>query len=95
MHIQARARTHVSTYAHTRTLAQTYVNASVNISKFTHASIHTHANTHARTHPECIQSVFRFLNVLNAFLCIVFHLRNEFNFSGVHGAMNRSGSRAK
>ena len=25
----------------------------------------------------------------------VFHLRNEFHFSGVHGAMNRSGSRAK
>ena len=25
----------------------------------------------------------------------VLHLRNEFNFSGVHGAMNRSGSRAK
>ena len=24
-----------------------------------------------------------------------FHLRNEFHFSGVHGAMNRSGSRAK
>ena len=24
-----------------------------------------------------------------------YHLRNEFNFSGVHGAMNRSGSRAK
>ena len=23
------------------------------------------------------------------------HLRNEFHFSGVHGAMNRSGSRAK
>ena len=23
------------------------------------------------------------------------HLRNEFYFSGVHGAMNRSGSRAK
>ena len=23
------------------------------------------------------------------------HLRNEFNFFGVHGAMNRSGSRAK
>ena len=23
------------------------------------------------------------------------YLRNEFNFSGVHGAMNRSGSRAK
>ena len=26
---------------------------------------------------------------------IVFNLRNEFHFSGVHGAMNRSGSRAK
>ena len=26
---------------------------------------------------------------------IVFILRNEFHFSGVHGAMNRSGSRAK
>ena len=23
------------------------------------------------------------------------YLRNEFHFSGVHGAMNRSGSRAK
>ena len=29
----------------------------------------------------------KFLNVI--------HLRNEFHFSGVHGAMNRSGSRAK
>ena len=27
------------------------------------------------------------------YLCI--YLRNEFHFSGVHGAMNRSGSRAK
>ena len=25
----------------------------------------------------------------------VYQLRNEFQFSGVHGAMNRSGSRAK
>ena len=25
----------------------------------------------------------------------IFQLRNEFHFSGVHGAMNRSGSRAK
>ena len=25
----------------------------------------------------------------------LFHLRNEFHFSGVHGAMNRSGSLAK
>ena len=28
-------------------------------------------------------------------LLCVYHLRNEFHFSGVHGAMNRSGSRAK
>ena len=27
--------------------------------------------------------------------CYYGYLRNEFNFSGVHGAMNRSGSRAK
>ena len=27
--------------------------------------------------------------------CLFSYLRNEFHFSGVHGAMNRSGSRAK
>ena len=33
------------------------------------------------------------LNIYIYFLYI--YLRNEFHFSGVHGAMNRSGSRAK
>ena len=28
-------------------------------------------------------------------VCVFHELRNEFHFSGVHGAMNRSGSRAK
>ena len=28
-------------------------------------------------------------------IMFMIHLRNEFHFSGVHGAMNRSGSRAK
>ena len=35
------------------------------------------------------------INIRNEFNSSDFHLRNEFHFSGVHGAMNRSGSRAK
>ena len=33
--------------------------------------------------------------VLNTIIFKYVYLRNEFHFSGVHGAMNRSGSRAK
>ena len=38
------------------------------------------------------------LLAISMFVCLVankVYLRNEFHFSGVHGAMNRSGSRAK
>ena len=35
-----------------------------------------------------------FLDVMTPCLCDI-QLRNEFHFSGFHGAMNRSGSRAK
>ena len=40
---------------------------------------------------------FKFLGNFRVitFRCIKIYLRNEFHFSGVHGAMNRSGSRAK
>ena len=38
---------------------------------------------------------FYFILSVGTLYMIVFHLRNEFHFSDVHGAMNRSESRAK
>ena len=46
------------------------------------------------------QSIYIWTNIeifdATCILCLkISYLRNEFHFSGVHGAMNRSGSRAK
>ena len=37
----------------------------------------------------------KFVKFLTCDFSFQVYLRNEFHFSGVHGAMNRSGSRAK